>query len=75
MNLFNNKDTKIQKRLKNDHHNVSTENINKIALNSNDDKRLQMFHKFKMYPHRTNAFKLCESEMFLLMKYKDFCAY
>ena len=75
MNLFNNKDTKIQQRLKNDHHNVSTENINEIALSSNDDKRLQMFHKFKMYPHRTNAFKVCEIEMFLLMKYKDFCAY
>ena len=39
-----------------------TEEVNKIALNSNDDKRLQT----------TNAFKICESEMLMVMKYKDF---
>ena len=39
--LFNNKTTlKSQLRFKNDHHNVYTEEVNKIALNSNDDKRL-----------------------------------
>ena len=29
-----------QQRFKSDHHNVYTEQINKIALSSNDDKRL-----------------------------------
>ena len=39
--LFNDKTTlKSQLRFKNDHHNVYTEEVNKIALNSNDDKRL-----------------------------------
>ena len=37
--LFNNKIIlKLQQRFKSDHHNVSTAQINKIALSSNDDK-------------------------------------
>ena len=32
---------KSQQRLKSDHHKVYTEEVNKIALSSNDDKRLQ----------------------------------
>ena len=31
---------KTQQRLKSEKHNVFTEEINKIALNSNDDKRM-----------------------------------
>ena len=39
--LFNDKIIlKSQQRFKSDHHNVYTEEINKIALSSNDDKRL-----------------------------------
>ena len=46
--LFNDKITlKSQQRFKSDHHNVSTEQINKIALSSNDDKQLQTFYKIK----------------------------
>ena len=40
-----------------------TEEFNKIALSSNDDKRLQTFDRFTTYPYGTNAFKVCESEM------------
>ena len=40
-----------------------TEEVNKIALSSNDDKRLQTFDRVRTYPHGTNAFKVCESEM------------
>ena len=54
---------KLQQRFKSDHHNVYTEEINKIALNSNDDKRLQTCDRIKTYPYGTNAFKVCESEM------------
>ena len=44
--LFNNKIMlKSQQRFKSDHHNVYTEQINKITLSSNDDKRLQTFDK------------------------------
>ena len=35
----------------------------KIALSSNDDKRLQTSDRIKTYPYGTNAFKVCESEM------------
>ena len=39
--LFNNKAIMwSQLRFKSDHHNVYTEKVNKIALNSNDNKRL-----------------------------------
>ena len=62
--LFNNKIIlKSQLRFKSDHHNVYTEEVNKIALNSNDDKRLQTFDRVTTYPYGTNAFKVCESEM------------
>ena len=40
-----------------------TEEVNKIALSSNDDKRLQTFYGITTYPYGTNAFKVCESEM------------
>ena len=40
-----------------------TEKVNKIALNSNDNKRLQTFDRVKTYPYGINAFKVCESEM------------
>ena len=54
---------KSQKSFKNDYHDVYTEEINKIALSSNDDKRLQTSDRIKTYPYGTNAFKVCESEM------------
>ena len=67
--LFNNKIIlKSQQRLTSNYHDVSTERINKIALSSNDDKRLRTFDKITTYPYGTNAFKVCESEM--LSKYK-----
>ena len=54
---------KSQQRFKRDYHNVYTEQINKIALKSNDDKKLQTFDKITTYPFRTNALKAYESEM------------
>ena len=36
---------------------------NKIALNSNYDKKLQTFNRVTTYPFGANAFKICESEM------------
>ena len=38
------------------------EEVNKIVLSSNDDKRIQTFNKVTTYPYGTNAFKVCESE-------------
>ena len=42
-----------------------TEEINKTALSSNDDRRLQIFDKITIYPYGTNTFKICESEMLI----------
>ena len=62
--LFNNKILlKPQQRFKRDCHNAFTEQINKIPLSSNDDKRLQTFDKITTYPYGTNAFKVCKSDM------------
>ena len=67
--FFNDKTIlRLQLRFKNDLHNVDTEEFNKIALSSNDDKRLQTFYRVTTYPYGTNAFKVCESEM--MSKYK-----
>ena len=52
-----------QLRFKSDLHIVCTEEVNKIAISSNDDKRLQTFDKITTYPYGTNAFKVCENEM------------
>ena len=67
--LSNNKiRLKSQQRFKSEVHNLYTEEINKISLSSNDDKRLQTFDKIATYPYGRNAFKVYESEM--LSKYK-----
>ena len=60
-----------QQRFRSDHHRVYTEEVNKIALSSKDDKRLQTFDKVTTFPYETNAFKVCESEM--LSKNKMVC--
>ena len=57
---------KSQQRFKSDHHKVYTEEVNKIALSSDDDKRLQTFNRVTTYPYGTNAFKMCESEMIVV---------
>ena len=43
-----------------------TEEVNKIALSSNNDKRLQTFDRITTYPHGANAFKVSESEMMIM---------
>ena len=44
------------------------EEVNKISVSSNDNKRLQKFGRVTTYPYGANAFKVCESAM--LSKYK-----
>ena len=67
--LFKNKVLyRSQQRFRSDHHKVYTEEVNKIALSSNDDKRIQTFNKATTYPYGTNAFIICKNEM--LLKYK-----
>ena len=42
---------KSQQRFRSDHHVVCTEEVNKIALSSNDDKRLQTSDRITIYPY------------------------
>ena len=65
--LFNDKIIlKLQQRFKSDHHKVYKEEVNKIALSSDNDKRLQTFDGIETYPHGKNAFKVCEREMMVV---------
>ena len=81
--LFNSKTMiKLQQRFRSGHHKLYTEEVNKIALSRNDDKRIQTYDKVTnkriqtydkvtTYPYGTNAFKICENEMryVILKKY------
>ena len=42
---------KSQQRFRSDHHKVYTEEVNKIALSSNDDKRIQTSDRITTYPY------------------------
>ena len=59
---------KSQQRFKIDHYIVHKKEVNKIVINSNDDKRLQTFDKTTTYPYGSNAFRVCETEMLVEKK-------
>ena len=64
--LFKNKVLyRLQQQFRSDHHKVYTEEVNKIAVSSNDDKRIQTFDRVTTYQYGTNVFKVCENEMLL----------
>ena len=70
--LFNDKVIiKWQQRSRSDHHKVYIEEVNKIALSSNDDRRIQILDKVTTFPYGTNAFMVCENEMLLKNKFID----
>ena len=65
--LCNNKTVhRSQERFKSYNHYVYTEEVNKTALSSDVDKRLQTFDKITTYPYGTNAFKVCKSDMLII---------
>ena len=59
---------KSQQRFKSETHNVCTEEINKIALSVNDDKRLQTYDQITSYPYGTSVGKVCKTEMLSKVK-------
>ena len=60
--LFNNKTVyRSQERFKSYYHDVYTEEVNKIVLSSNDNKRLQTSNRITTYPYGT-------SEMMMINK-------
>ena len=44
---------KSQRRFKSDHYKMCTEEVNKITLSSDDDKRIQTFDRVTTYPYGT----------------------
>ena len=52
----------LQQRFKSEANNLYTEEINKIALSSDDDRRLGACD-ITSYPYGTNAFKECKTEL------------
>ena len=64
-----------QQRFKSDHHNVFTEEINKVAISSNDDKRIQDFDGIIKHAFGTPPIKICESELLAKMKVKPIALY
>ena len=70
--LFNGKIIlKPQQRFKSDHHEVYTEEVDTISLSSDDNKRLQTFGGVITYPHGTNTFIVCDSEMLKVYEVKE----
>ena len=60
--LLNNKNVyRSQQRFKSYNHDAYTEEVNKIALSSNDDKRLQTFDRITTYPYGTNEMIIKQS--------------
>ena len=67
--IFNNKITmRSQLRFKSGYHDMFTEEVNKIALNYTDDKRLRTFDAITTYSRGANTFKVCDSEMLVRKK-------
>ena len=62
---------KSQQRFRSDHDKVYTEKVNKIALSSNGNKRIETFDKATTYPYGTNAFMVSENEMLSKNKFND----
>ena len=54
--------SKRQKRFKSEKHNVFTEETNRIALSSTDDKRMQLTDSIKTYAYGINKNLVCKKE-------------
>ena len=66
---------KTQQRLKSRRHNVFTEEIDKIALSSNDDKRIQSIDSIETYACGTSKDVVSQKEVIkcnnIMKRYKN----
>ena len=62
---------KSQQRFKSEKHDVYTEEINKIALSSNDGKRLQTFDRITSHLCGASAVKVCKTELLSKVNIND----
>ena len=53
---------KIQQRFRSERHNVFTEEVNKIALSANDDKRIQSIDSIETYAYGASKKLICKKE-------------
>ena len=53
---------KTQKKFKSERHNVFIEEINMIALSSNDDNRIQSIDSIETYAYGTNKDLICKKD-------------
>ena len=58
---------KTQRRFKSESHNAFTEEINKIALRSNDDKRIHWIVSVETYAHGMSRGLICKKEKIKLI--------
>ena len=63
MTLNNEIILKSQQIFKSETHNVCIEEISKIALRSNDDKRLQTFYRITAYPYGYKNWKSMQNKI------------
>ena len=70
--LFNNDSVlRSQEVFKSELHDVYTSKLNKIALSSNDDKRLQTYDKITTYPFGSSVGKVCKTDLLNKVKQID----
>ena len=70
--MLNNEITlKSKQRFKSERHDVYTEEINKIALSSNDYERLQIFDRITSYPYGTSAGEVSKTELLSKVNIND----
>ena len=62
---------KSQQRFKREAHSVYAEQVNKIALSSNDDKRLQTYDRITSYPYGRSSGKVCKVEILSKVNIND----
>ena len=53
---------KSQQRFRSGKHNVFTEEVNKIVLRTNDDKRIESIDSIEAYPYGTIKHVVCKRE-------------
>ena len=63
---------RLQQRLKSKVHNVFIEEINKVVLGSNDNKRLKTFDRIKSYQYDASTEKVCKSELQQSLKIRTY---
>ena len=66
---------KTQYRFKSERHDIYTEEINKIALSSNDDERIQSIDLIEIYAYGTSKHLVSEKELIkcdtIINRYKN----